>query len=95
MGRIIVSKRRGMVGGKGDLQFTCDYALDVNGHRIFLRGGKLMGGQGRSNEFAAAVITILISSAGLLVNGRDIKVEAGQQFTVYVDQDSIFRPASH
>lgn len=88
MGRVIVSKRRGFVGGKGDLQFACYYVQDVTGRRIYLRGGKLLGGQGRSNEAASVVTTILVGYAGLLINGRDIKVEKNTQFVMYVDQDS-------
>lgn len=94
MGRVIVSKRRGLVGGKGDLQFTCDYVQDVNGHRIYLRGGKLLGGQGHSNEVASVVTTLLVGYAGLLLNGRDIKVEKDTQFIMYVDQDTALHPAA-
>jgi len=81
-----------MIGGKGDLQFTCDYAQDIHDRRVYLRGGKLLGGQGRSNELASVVTTVLIGYVGLLMNGRDIKIDTGTQFTMYVDQDARLRP---
>jgi len=91
MGRIIVSKPHGMIGESGSLQFSCDYALAVDNRRVYLRGGKCIGGKGSANVAASVVTTVLIGAAGLFIQGGNISAAKGTTYRMYVDQDANLR----
>lgn len=93
MGRVIVAKERGYAGKPGTLQFSCDYATSAAGKRVYLRGSNVRA-TGRSNQTSALVVAGLVSSAGLLVNGRDAKFDAGTPFVLFVDQDTALTTSS-
>ena len=80
-------------GQAGSLQFTCDYATMVGGKRVYLRRDKISQ-TGRSNQNGAIALTLLTGQAGLLLNGRDAKFDAGTSFTLYVDQDAALAPVT-
>jgi len=87
MGHIIVAKRRGFIGRRGDLQFQIDYVMNVQGKRVYLNA-TCQGGRAVDRGAIAVTTYILLGAGGLLVQGGDKKYSEGTQFTVYVDQDA-------
>jgi hypothetical protein len=93
MGRIILSKKKTMLGGPGDLQFSCDYCLGVDGRRVYLRGGQCIGGKGKSNSTATIAAVVLVGASGLLISGRDSSVAQGTTYRMFVDQEATLKPS--
>ena len=92
-GKITKSSRRGMFGKAGSLDFTCDYVLAPDGTHIPLRSDPL-GQSGHSNSGAMLATTLLLSVGGVFINGKDIVVHKGQQFTMYINENTPVAPPS-
>lgn len=85
-GHVIERRKRGKFGKNGKLNFTVDFVKAVDGRNIRLSGTKRREGD---NEYAkAGVIAYLTSGVGgLFVKGKDVEVDAGTEWTIYVDGD--------
>ena len=90
-GHIIRTKRRGIFGRSGKLDFSCDYTKGVDGTKISLRGTEIRSGKG--NGGAVVATALVVSVFGLFINGRDVKVDKGAEFTVYVAEDTMIDPS--
>lgn len=86
-GTVTKSSKRGVFGKPGKLEFTCEYTKAVDGTKVTLRSTEL-GGKGRNNTGAMVATVMLVSVLGVFVNGRDVNVKKGTEFTVFVDQDT-------
>ena len=84
-GKVTESKRRGMMGKPGKLEFTCDYILMPDRTHIPLRADK-QSAYGRDNRGASVATAILLAPIALLVSGRDVTVEKGKEIVMYVDK---------
>lgn len=91
-GHIIRSKKRGMFGRSGKLDFSCDYVKAIDGTKVALRGTQTNSGKG--NGTAAVATALVVNVLGVLINGRDVSVAKGTEFTVYVDKDTMIDPAN-
>lgn len=89
-GHIIRTSRRGMFGRSGKLEFSCDSVKAVDDTKIPLRGTEIKSGKG--NGGAAIATALVVSVLGVFINGRDVKVEKGTEFTVYVNEDTLIDP---
>lgn len=90
-GHIIRTKKRGMFGKSGKLDFSCDYVRAVDGTKIMLRGTQNNSGKGNGGATIATVA--LVSVLGVFINGRDVCVKKGTEFTVYVNEDTTVDPS--
>ena len=86
-GKVTKSSRRGMFGKAGKLEFTCDYLLTKDGIHVPLRSSQL-GHGGRDNTGTVVATALFLSVLGVFINGRDVVVPKGQQFSMYVDQST-------
>jgi hypothetical protein len=86
-GKVIKSSRRGMLGKSGKLEFTCEYVLAPDGTKVPLRAAPTKE-KGRNNTGASVAIAVLAAPIALLMNGRDVTVHKGQEYTAYVDEDT-------
>jgi hypothetical protein len=89
-GHIIRTKKRGMFGKSGKLDFSCDFVKGVDGTKIPLRGTQTNSGKG--NGTAAVATALVVNVLGVFINGRDVTVPKGSEFTVYVDKDTAIDP---
>ncbi len=86
-GKITRSRRRGMFGKAGQLEFTVDTAEAVDGTPIPLRAMQEASGKGNKNE--VIVSALLLTVLAVFVHGRDIEIPEGTEITAYVDHDTV------
>ncbi len=89
-GTVTESKRRGMLGKGGKLGFTCDYVRLPDGTKIPLRGDSV-GVAGKNNQNGVLGAAILVTPFAVFINGRDVTVDEGKEFTMIVAQDTAIR----
>ncbi|MCE5198098.1 CsgG/HfaB family protein [bacterium] len=92
-GHIIRTKKRGMFGRSGKLEFSCDYTKAVDGTKIPLRGSEVRSGKGNGGAMLATAA--LLTVVGVFINGRDVTINKGTELTAYVDQDTMIDPANN
>lgn len=85
-GRVTRSRRRGMFGKAGQLEFTVDSVQAVDGTTVPLRAQQEAAGKGNKNE--VIVSTLLLSVLAVFVHGRDVDIPEGTEITAYVDHDT-------
>lgn len=85
MGTITVAEPSKMMGKKGKIDFTIDYATDVNGKNIRLRSAVKSEGKGSQGGVIAAAV--IINPLLIFIKGKDVTVEKEKIFPVYVDRD--------
>jgi len=85
-GRVTRSRRRGMFGKAGQLEFTVDSATAVDGTRVPLRSSQAMAG--KDNKGTVIVSTLLLSVFTVFINGKDVELPAGTEVAAYVDHDT-------
>jgi len=85
-GRVTRSRRRGMFGKAGQLEFTVDSVDAVDGTRVPLRAQQEAAGKGNKNE--VIVSTLLLSVLAVFVHGRDVEIPEGTEITAYVDHET-------
>lgn len=85
-GTVTRASHRGMLGKPGRLEFSIDAVQVSDTVRVPLRK-TLNTLHGRDNS-AGSITTalLLLGPAWLLINGREVSVPAGREFTVFVDQ---------
>lgn len=89
-GHIIRSKKHGIFGKSGKLDFSCDATAGVDGTKIPLRGTEV--NSGKSNGTAAVATAVVFNVLGVLINGKDVSIKKGTEFTVYIDADTMIDP---
>lgn len=82
-GKILQSSRRGMFGKGGKLKYTIDFILMPDKTRVALRSSPQLL-RGSDNRTASIATAILLTPLSLFINGRDVSVSKGQQYTMYV-----------
>jgi hypothetical protein len=85
VGTITRSSGRKMFGRPGKLDFTIDYIKLGDQVRVPLRSTSTEV-RGRNNSAAAITTAVLLTPVAVLLKGREVTVEEGRQFTVFVDQ---------
>ena len=83
-GKIQESSRRGIFGKGGKLKFTIDYVLAPDKTHIPLRSDPQIV-RGRDNRTTAIATAILFAPIAMFINGHDVSVKKGEQFTMYVN----------
>jgi hypothetical protein len=87
-GKIQESSRRGIFGKAGKLKFTIDYILAPDKTHIPLRADpQILHGQ--DNRTTAIATAILLAPIAIFVNGRDVSVKKGEEFTMYVNAPTV------
>ena len=87
VGTVQRCSRRGFFGNPGKLEFSIDEAQAVDGVEVELRATEAE--RGRDNRTAAIATGVLLFVPALLIKGRDVSIEKGQEFTALVDQDVV------
>ncbi|MDB5231106.1 MAG: hypothetical protein JWN76_1911, partial [Chitinophagaceae bacterium] len=86
-GQITVASRAKMLGTAGKLDFILDYGKAVDGTNVRLRAAKSFKGKDKSVGVLAA--GAFVFAPLLLIKGKEITIEKGQRFHVYVDRDYV------
>jgi|WetSurMetagenome_2_1015567.scaffolds.fasta_scaffold70294_2 hypothetical protein len=86
-GKITKSRKRGMLGKNGKLEFTVESVEAVDGTTIPIRGSEQVSGRNNSGVVAASVL--LFTVLAVFVNGRDIEIPEGTEVAAYVDRDAL------
>ena len=85
-GRVTRSRRRGMFGKAGQLEFTVDAATAVDGTRVPLRSQQQMAG--KDNKGTVIATALLLTVFTVFINGKDVELPAGTEVAAYVDHDT-------
>jgi len=85
-GRVTRSRRRGMFGKAGQLEFTVDAAAAVDGTRVPLRSQQQMAG--KDNKGTVIATALLLTVFTVFINGKDVELPAGTEVAAYVDHDT-------
>ncbi|HZZ99687.1 MAG TPA: hypothetical protein VFK07_03195 [Candidatus Paceibacterota bacterium] len=84
-GTVIEAKHKKSFGRSGKLDFTIDVVDAVDGQNVRLRATKRM--EGDEHYAKAGVLSLIAWPAGFFIKGKDITVEAGKVYTIYIDGD--------
>lgn len=93
-GRITESKKRGMFGKQGKLNFTCEYAIAVDGTRVPLRSTQKRG-YGKDNGASIAATALLTGVFGVFIQGKDIVIKKGMEIDLFINTETTVDPANH
>lgn len=85
VGSIFEASQKKSFGRSGKLNFTIDAVKAIDGGNVRLRASKT--NKGNESYGKAGVITILTGPFGALVKGKDVELEPGTQYTIYIDGD--------
>jgi len=88
-GEVTEVEKAKMLGKAGKLEFSLDYAKAVDGQNIRLRATKAL--EGKGNEGGAIAGAIFFAPLAL-IKGKEVTIEKGKRFTVYVDRDYAITP---
>ncbi|MDB5230998.1 MAG: hypothetical protein JWN76_1803 [Chitinophagaceae bacterium] len=86
-GQVTTASRAKALGTAGKLDFILDYGKAVDGTNVRLRAAKSFKGKDKSAGVVAA--GAFVFAPLLLIKGKDITIEKGQRFHVYVDRDYV------
>lgn len=84
VGTITEAQNKKSFGRRGHLNFTIDVVKAVDGQNIRLRTSTKKV-EGDESYVKAGVVTYLTGPFGALVKGKDVVVEAGTEYTIYID----------
>lgn len=82
-GKVTESKKAGMFGKAGKLEFTIESVEAVDGSQVRLRAEA--GQEGRSNLTAVIAGAILLSVFMVFVKGKNVTFKQGTEFVAYTD----------
>jgi hypothetical protein len=88
-GRVTRSRRRGMFGKAGQLEFNVETATAVDGTTVPLRATQQMAG--KDNKGTVIATALLLTVFTVFVNGKDVELPAGSEIAAYVDHDTEIR----
>jgi hypothetical protein len=83
VGTVTVAEPRKNFGRRGRLDFTIDAVKAQDGQNIRLRITKRA--QGGERYVTAGVVSYFTLVGGLFVRGKDVEVDAGTQYSIYID----------
>lgn len=83
LGSVKKSRRAGIFGAPGKLDFTADYLQMGNQLQVPLKVAKSRH-NGKDNSFAGSFATLLIGPLGFLISGKEARVPAGAEFIALV-----------
>lgn len=86
-GKVTESKRRGILGKPGKLNFTCDYIRVADGTRIPLRSQSLAS-KGKDNQTAAIATAVFLAPIAIFMNGKDVTMKEGTEFAMFIDANT-------
>lgn len=84
-GTVVEARKKRSFGRSGKLTFTIDYVKSVDDQNIRLRASREAKGDDKYGK--AAVVTLLFGPFGYFVKGKNVELQAGKEFTVYIDGD--------
>ena len=84
-GKVIQAKPKKSFGRKGKLDFTIDYVKSIDGQNLNLRNTREI--KGDDSYGKAGMVTLLAGPLGFLVKGKNVEIDAGAEFTIFVDGD--------
>jgi hypothetical protein len=87
-GTIVETKEANFAGIQGQLGFSIDYTMAVDGQRIKLRSYQQADGESRTEEVVIAAV--ILSPLFLVFKGKNVIIEKGTVYSVYVDKDYEF-----
>lgn len=86
-GEVIDAAKAGMGGKQGKLIISARY-LDLNGHRVRIRGMTLMAsGKSRVDLATGVLLVPYVGVAAVFVQGGEIEIPAGARATVKLAED--------
>ena len=91
-GEITEASKAKMLGKAGKLDFTIDYVKAIDGTNVRLRSNRSFEGKNKQGGVIAAAV--LLSPVALFVKGKDITIDKGKKFRVYVDKDYKIDPSN-
>lgn len=92
VGTVTEASPKKSFGRSGKLNFTIDAVKAVDGSNVRLRGTKE--NEGSESYGKAGVVTILAGPFGAFVHGKDVELEAGTEYTIYIDGNRTIRVAA-
>lgn len=75
--------KKGLAGRAGKIDFSIEYVEAVDGQKIRLK--KLKEREGESKGDKSIGLAIVVHPLFLLKKGKDVKLKAGTEYTIYVD----------
>lgn len=91
LGKVTVSKKRGMLGKQGKLEFTVESVQAVDGTGVPLRAS--MESSGKSNKGTVIAAALLLTVLAVFVQGKDVTIKEGTEIMAYVDHDTMIDPS--
>ena len=91
-GRVTRSRRRGMFGKAGQLEFTVDFVTAADGTTVPLRSNQQMGG--KDNKGTVIATALLLTVLTVFISGKDVDLPAGTEVMAYVDHDTPVQPSA-
>jgi|GEM_PF-1888407 len=85
-GKVTESRKRGMLGRNGKLEFTVESVEAVDGTPIPLRGSEEA--SGKSNKGVVIATALLLTVLAVFVHGKDVTIPEGTEVAAYVDRDT-------
>ncbi len=85
IGTIVHIKEANFAGVEGQLEFSIDYVVAIDGQNIRLRSFQELDGESRTEEVIVAAV--LLHPLFLVFKGKEATVEKGTLFSAYVDMD--------
>lgn len=91
IGEVIESQKARSLGRPGKLDFTINTVKSVDGQYIKLRTtAKKITGKNKTGGVVTAAV--LFAPVALFIKGKDVTIEKGKEFIVFVDNDYIINP---
>jgi formate dehydrogenase assembly factor FdhD len=91
-GEITEASKAKMMGKAGKIDFTIDYVKAIDGTNIRVRSAKSFSGKNKQGGVIAAAV--IVSPVALFIKGKDVTIEKGKKFRVYVDKDYAIDPSN-
>ena len=88
-GKVIQAKPKKSFGRSGKLDFTIDYVKAVDGQNLNLRSTREI--KGDDSYGKAGVVTLLAGPLGFFVKGKNVEIDAGAEYTIFVDGDRMIQ----
>lgn len=88
-GTVTEARPKKSFGRSGKLNFTIDVVKAVDGSNIRLRATKE--NKGNESYGKAGVVTILAGPFGALIHGKNVELEPGTEYVIYIDGERTIR----
>jgi len=88
-GKVTRSRKRGMFGKAGQLEFTVDSVEGADGTAVPLRSQQAMAG--KSHQGTVIATALLLSVFTVFIHGRDIELPPNTEITAYIDRDTVIQ----